>query len=696
MNGISSITTSYPLWFVLICIAVGVLYSWALYSKKPIWSKRVNNLLAALRFLSVTIICLLLLDWTSELNVVRTEKPIVVVAIDNSESIPMTTDSTKLNKIQKNLYEFKSKLEKAGREVIFSSYQNEITELDSIQFNHPASHLDKLIKSSIDGFEGMNLAGLVLLSDGIYNVGQSPEFCDYRTKIFPIAVGDTSRRVDIKIRSAAHNKIAYKDNIFPINVEIENQGYANEKTQVQIFQNNTLLDSKDIVFNGNFNIQEVPFQLSSKKEGIQHYVVIVKPLDGESSIENNTKHIYIEVLNGKEKVLCVALTPHPDIKALKSAIENNSNIEFQTHIITRGDQLKTNEKYDLIIFHQVPNKLNKGNELIEQFHKKKTPALFILGNQSNLSKFNAYNSTLTINGKIGQTDEISPYFNSKFDLFSVNNEIKTRLPKFPPLTVPYGNYQLKGGTDVILKQQVGQIETQNPALVVNVKNEIKEGVLAGEGIWRWRLGEYQQTENTEAFDQIIQKTVQLLSAKNDKRKFRVNTNSNNYNQFEKITFHSESYNDLFEPIFNNEIEIKLSNESGVVKNLKYTPTSSFNTSYSVNNLPAGLYKYTATTTITGKQHYSKGQFVIKKQLLESLNLTADHRLLNMLAKKNGGNMVYPDQLDELLKYFNGKDVVSLLHTDTKRDALINHKWIFFLIFGLVIIEWALRKYKGGY
>jgi hypothetical protein len=41
--------TSYSPWFILLCLAVGALYAFALYQRKPSWSKAVNWALAGCR-----------------------------------------------------------------------------------------------------------------------------------------------------------------------------------------------------------------------------------------------------------------------------------------------------------------------------------------------------------------------------------------------------------------------------------------------------------------------------------------------------------------------------------------------------------------------------------------------------------------------------------------------------------------------
>jgi hypothetical protein len=93
-----NIIFQYPLWFVLICVLVGLLYALGMYYKDSRFgeqTKKLNPILGTLRFLTVTIICLLLLDPVMRATLTEKKAPIVVLAQDNSESLLQSMDSTK-------------------------------------------------------------------------------------------------------------------------------------------------------------------------------------------------------------------------------------------------------------------------------------------------------------------------------------------------------------------------------------------------------------------------------------------------------------------------------------------------------------------------------------------------------------------------------------------------------------------------
>ena len=87
--------TQYPLWLVIFALLLGVGYALYLYYKNNnvIFEKPMRIAMASLRGLAVALIAFLLLAPMVKLTVKQTDKPIVLVAIDNSESVKSNKDS---------------------------------------------------------------------------------------------------------------------------------------------------------------------------------------------------------------------------------------------------------------------------------------------------------------------------------------------------------------------------------------------------------------------------------------------------------------------------------------------------------------------------------------------------------------------------------------------------------------------------
>ncbi len=113
-------------------------------------------------------------------------------------------------------------------------------------------------------------------------------------------------------------------------------------------------------------------------------------------------------------------------------------------------------------------------------------------------------------------------------------------------------------------------------------------------------------------------------------------------------------------------------------------------------MEAGLYNYSAKAIIEGTVYTSIGGFSIKRQQVESLNLTADFGILRKLAEKSSGYFVDRDQINTILDLPPVKNTKAVIYSAESISALINLKWIFFIFLALVTVEWVTRKYHGGY
>ena len=695
MEKLKLITQASP-WLILVCIAIGLAYALLLYSKKAEWSKTVNRSLATLRFILVTILCLLLLLNPYLRQVSNTvEKPTVVFAIDNSQSIASTNDTTKIRQLYKELENLGNDLKK---DQVNIDIQNlDVTDLAknivTIPLNYASSNLSAILGGIKNNYENRNLDKVVLVSDGIYNQGISPVFQEYGFPIYTVGVGDTTKQRDIKLSAVLANKVAYLGNKFPVVAEVENIGYPGRTVNVYLSQNGQVIERKSITFKEDGELQQVTFLAEAKYKGMQRYMVYVDALENEFTKDNNARDVYIEVIDGKEKILVIAPTPHPDIKALKSAITKNENYSFDLHI--PGITKLKNEKYDLVIAHQVPNIYRNGRDLLARFRKQKTPIFYVLGAQSDLRAFNSLNTGLRVIRRGRQVDAVTPIFNDKFNTFNFEREKISVFKKLPPASVPFGNYAASNSAQVILYQRVGSIETQKPLLVINELNGVKSAILAGEGMWEWRQEEYALNEKHEIIDELVSKVVQYLSTKEDKRRLRVYPINNEFYDFEKVVFQTEMYNELYERIYDVKVNLSITDEEGKASTYSFTPTEG-SARFEISGLGKGVYKYSATATIKNKNEVSAGEFTIKSLQLEALNNTADHNLLRQLSQKTAGKFFTMNQTAALKKAVLDTRRPNKLHSSEEIQEMIHLKWIFFVLMTLATIEWVIRKYQGSY
>jgi hypothetical protein len=690
-----SIFTTYSPWLILACLAVGALYAWLLYTKKTPWSPRLNYLLAFLRFVVVSFLCFLLLSPVIRYISSSADKPVIVLAVDNSQSVGLFSDSAELTALNNRLQAMAATLQEQNFAVDIKTLVpgTRTSDLRQVQYDQTATNLDQLLARVHTDYENRNLAGVVLVSDGMVNQGRSPVYGDFNYTIYPVAVGDTVPKRDLILSSLLYNKVAYSGNRFPLVAEIRNEGFGPASANVILKENGRVIDRKALALQTTRQQHRVEFLLTAANPGKRHYEVEIEPLQGEFTFLNNRRHAYIDVVKGRLKVLLAAAAPHPDIKAIKGSIETNDNLEVDVYL--PGVNPLKPEAYDLVILHQIPSRLQVGREVLEMVNRKQLPALYVLGAQSDLNTYNQLNTGLRIDRRGGQTDEVLGVPNPAFRKFAFAEGVAGRFEKYPPVDVPFADFNLAGNAEAILYQQVGKVKTNKPLLVLQNAPERRQATLLGDGIWQWKLAESADYEVPENFNKLVVNVVQLLSSQQNRKKLNVYPVKDEFDVSEEVAFEAELYNDVLERIYGHTITLKVTDAENNSRSFSFVNGEN-NSRLNAGSLPAGTYSYTATSTVDRRVHQDKGEFVVQELQLEALNAQADHNLLYQLASKTDSRLYFPTQVEQLEADILNAGYKNVLYSSESLEDLVNLRWLFFLLLGLVTAEWLIRKYNGSY
>ncbi|MCA6074286.1 hypothetical protein [Fulvivirga sedimenti] len=692
----SSVQLAYPVEFILLCIAAGFVYAYLLYKRSAPWSMAINRMLFGLRWITVTILAVLLLAPVLRQIQNYTEKPTVVLAVDNSSSIRALYDSAALRSIYEQVKTLADQLADQDYVVQFATLNGMQDNPDSIVFSQEKSNLDIMMRDIRNDYEGKNLQEVILLSDGIYNEGVSPAYRTFPFQVTTVGLGDSTAKKDIRIESLTYNKIAYEGNKFPLVVSLHQNGYDGTRVQVTVFNKGSNVASENILFDDGMALKDVNILLDAGEKGIQRYVVQVSELPDEFISENNRADAYVEIIEGKQKVCLVAATPHPDLSAIVESLQSNSNYEVELFIMSIADDrdafLRRNEPTDLFILHQLPSRrypMNWSEKLAGG------SVLYVYGPQTDLDALSSLNDYFQIQTYAGEFDQVTGVINPSYLPFTYSDDFLQMLSQFPPLVTPFGEINLNGEAQVMMYQKVGSIETGKPLVMTMERDEIKSGIIIGSGMWQWKLTDYAKNKDNTNFNEFVQKLVQYLSTRADKRRFRLFPLKESYTEGEDVIFDTEVYNELYERVFGNRINLTIRESNGEEQTYSYV-TSEGNSRYTVAGLKEGVYSYFASTDLEGSTERVSGEFVVQKLNLESMRLTADFNLLRQISEKNGGEFYLWDEIENLKNDLDSKEAQGIIFSEEKYLSAINLTWIFLLIVLLISVEWVVRKYYGSY
>lgn len=691
------LTTQYSSWFIPLCLLVGAGYAALQYSAKAPWSKQRNYALAALRFAVVSFLCYLLLAPFIKTTTTHTEQPTLVLAVDNSQSVELFTPKNVLSQATIGLAKLAETLRGKGFTVetrTLTATPGRPARLDSLRFGATTTNLDQLLSGTREAYDGRNLAGVVLLSDGLVNQGRSPAYSEFNFPIYGVAVGDTIPKRDLRLTGLTYNRVAFSGNKFPIETEVGFEGYAGGTATVELREGSKVLDSRRVALPAGRRRVRTTFQITAPAPGKRRYEVRITPQPGEFTELNNARTAFIEIVKGKLRVLLAGAAPHPDLKALRAAILANDNFDL-TLTLPGVNPLKADADFDVAILHQLPAQGGLGNDILAQVKARRTPALYIIGAQSDLGAYNQLGSGLTIQPRGAQTDEVTPLPNPGFARFATDEESARRFAQYPPAPVPFGELRLGAGAEAALWQRVGRVATQKPLLVFGGPTDSRKATLLTDGSWQWRLQEaVEHDDKPEAYDRLIIRTLQLLTQNANKKRLDVYPTQDAFGTQDDVTIGAETYNAVFERLYNQKIDLVLTDEKKQTRRFSFANTEDGSPLH-LGPLPAGLYKYQARATLGGQAQQDGGELLVQSQPLEALESKADHNLLAQLSRRSGSRLYYPSQFDKLAQDIIKANYKPVITAEDDLKDLINLKWIFFVILAFLAVEWAVRKYSGS-
>ncbi|HNY03322.1 MAG TPA: hypothetical protein PKG48_12070 [Bacteroidales bacterium] len=687
------ILTEYPIGLALLCPLFGALYAVALYyhDVKLGLKQNTHRVMFAFRFLSVTVISFLLLNPLIRESRKIVEKPIVIIGVDNSKSMVMGADSADLRRnLPAAVKALSEKLEKKC-DVRIYSFGNTLENGFDGSFRGLKTDMSSFFHEVSSRYANRNAAALVLAGDGIYNQGVDPYYAarGISYPIYTVAVGDTAIRKDAIIRKILVNRTVYKGDKFPVEVLVELDKCQGTTRKLSLSQGGKAIDSKEIRANGDRVMQKAGFLLEAKETGIVRYTVTLGEVEGERSVINNTASFVVEVLDQRQKIAIICDAPHPDITAIRQAIEGSSHMEAE---LIRVDALPNSfEKYDLVVLNQLPSVTSLAS--LDPLLRSRIPLLFIIGPQTDLNALNRLNQGLVINSAKNSFAESQPVFSDDFPLFTLNKNEVTLFNDFPPLQCPFGTYQYSPLSQTLCAQKFGNIATHTPMILFTRVGEKKVGFITGENIWRWRISCYIKQNTHEAFDLLIDRMARYLATREDKSFFRIRV-GNRIAESEPVEMEAELFNPSYELINEPDINLTITDQQG--KNYPFV-FSRTTRSYYLNAglFPVGEYSYQAVVKVGNQVYSQSGRFFVEQVNLESSNLVADHNLLYRIAASHDGKMVPRDSMTTLAdKILAREDLRSVSIRQDKMSDLVGNPWLFAVIILLLAAEWVIRKREG--
>jgi len=146
-------------------------------------------------------------------------------------------------------------------------------------------------------------------------------------------------------------KYDFLKNKFPAEVFLQYNGTKAVNATFCIQQGNATIHKQNIAFSPSKKAQVISVLLNADRVGVQKFKAVISSSEKEKNNYNNTKNFAVEVIDQRSEVALISAINHPDLGALKRAIESNQQRKVT---IVKPNEIKSLQDYNVLILYQ-PN-----------------------------------------------------------------------------------------------------------------------------------------------------------------------------------------------------------------------------------------------------------------------------------------------------------------------------------------------------
>jgi hypothetical protein len=667
------------LWILLaILIAAFV----ALYQYDFLFSKNRNRRrpwFALLRFFTILALLLLFIIPQFQSSRFETVLPQLTILVDDSQSMSRLDID---NQVRTDVERLKSDVDlNENYKLGFFKFSESVEILDSLKFEGGLSdHFTAM--SEVQALYRDDNQGVIVLTDGIQNKGTSYQYTKLlpETRLYPVIYGDTTRYPDLKITRLNTNKFSFLNNEFPVEIVVEYEGEDEVTSAFEIKEGNQVLFSQNLKFSRSNRSQIISANLKSNRVGLKSLVAQIGGITSEKNLKNNLREFAVEVIDQQTKVAIISNFMHPDLGALKKAIESNEQRTAQ--ILSFSDRGDINE-YDLVIIYGVDSDFPALIQELDRFEKN---YWIFTGPDPDLRSFNTAIESLNIE-TVYEVDMVQPVLEKSYSSFNLDS---FNYNDYPPVEAPFGSLSTQVPIEIVMNRQIGNLITDQPLWFTYESENRRHAVSLLSGLWRWRAHSFLETRDYKNFDDLIGAHVQYLASNKKRNRLDVEVASV-YQQNNSIkiaaTYLDKNYKVDQKAILNIQLK-SLTTDAEIIR--PFVPRDN-NYVVDLNGIQPDDYSY--TIQVENSSLSLSGYFKVLDYNVELLASNAVADQFEELLKTD--RIFYQGQIDELVNSLQND--VALKPLERKINdyfSLIDIEYLMYLFFVLLGLEWFLRKYNG--
>ncbi|MDB4954792.1 MAG: hypothetical protein JWO36_2361 [Myxococcales bacterium] len=746
----------FGLWLGVAAVLAIAGLSWRASRGAPAWRRAI---LISLRGAAAVTAMIVFLEPAVELRQVAREPNRIAVLIDDSKSMSLAEDTangpTRIERARRLIAASGTTVASWEREHKIDYY----TFSDTVSATTPqalaadpaqgkATFIRKALEYVRGRYEGRDLAGVVLISDGAATGSFDEDSGDGAVRDFLRSLDTRVHTVwaarrglkDVSVANVLADEFAFVRTVVRIEAVIRTTGLPARQVPVTLSTDGQPLREKLVDLPAGDQEVKVTFEVTPPRVGRYVYEVSVPVAPGEAVTSNNTRSFVVRVIRDRIRVLQVAGQPSWDVRALRQMLKSNPNVDLISFFILRtqddisivpNDEMSlipfpTRElfeqqlpSFDLIIlqnFEYLPYGIGDYLENIRSYVEG-GGGLAMLGGAQSFSSGGYFGTPVAAalpvdlygpfdSGPVLDTQKFAPQLTDAGQLhpvtslrYSADDNRKTwqGLPLLEGVNLVAG---AKADATVLAVHPRLKTKSGKPMPVI-VSGEYGKGrslVVTTDTVWRWGfVAAARPGDDGRQYTKFWENTMRWLIQDPDLRNLHVDSDAVEYVPGAPVRITVRLLGRDYQPLPGGivSLTVKRGADPARAEQVAEAKVKVADDGTAVFELPGvgpGVYRAFGHAEIAGRQVDASDIFLVRENGTELDRPVGDFVTLQAIAKATGGSALGTiDELPSQLAF----DPPRIVRVDRRADVeLWSRPGLLILVVGLLGLEWLLRQRSG--
>ena len=340
-EGDFTFASPWPTLLILVGVALVTVPALVTYGAARGDSERTDRIMmAAIRLGLVAVLVFILFQPTLILTSVVPQRNFVGILIDDSQSMRITDDDgvARNDFVQSTFSAEGSELLTALSEKFtlrffrFSRDASRLNNMDDLSYSGTATDLGNAMVRAQEELAGVPISGLVVISDGADNSGETLAESLLPLQaggipVYTVGLGEEELSPDVQLSRVEMPRTVLVGTSLVVDVIVSHRGYSGRTVQLLVEDTGVLLASEDVTFERDGEPVVARVRIEAEDAGPRLLRFRVAAQEGERVTENNVRDVLVDVVSGAEKILYFEGEPRWEVKFLRRAVSEDENLQ---------------------------------------------------------------------------------------------------------------------------------------------------------------------------------------------------------------------------------------------------------------------------------------------------------------------------------------------------------------------------------